>query len=143
MKALTLWQPWASLIVDLRKPVETRSWGTSYRGPLAIHAGMKVDADACSRFGYVPSMVPRGAVLGTSVLSNCVVFPDDSVTPDDYGDYTPGRFGFVLTEVVKFARPVQAKGMYGLWEWPGNTAPIKNGRPSKKTDLTRFTKPER
>lgn len=39
MKMLTLHQPWASLIACGVKTIETRSWSTDYRGPLAIHAG--------------------------------------------------------------------------------------------------------
>lgn len=39
MKALSLWQPWATLIQVGVKWIETRSWRTAYRGPLAIHAG--------------------------------------------------------------------------------------------------------
>lgn len=38
MKALTLTQPWATLIALGAKRIETRSWSTDYRGPLAIHA---------------------------------------------------------------------------------------------------------
>lgn len=38
MKALTVWQPWASLLACGAKQFETRSWATSYRGPIAIHA---------------------------------------------------------------------------------------------------------
>ena len=41
MKALTIQQPWASLITMGVKIIETRSWSTKYRGPLAIHAGLK------------------------------------------------------------------------------------------------------
>ncbi len=41
MKALTIWQPWASLIAAGEKIYETRSWPTKYRGPIAIHAAMK------------------------------------------------------------------------------------------------------
>ena len=41
MKALTIWQPWASLIARGVKQYETRSWATKYRGPIAIHAAMK------------------------------------------------------------------------------------------------------
>lgn len=39
MKALTIWQPWAWLIVTGTKPVENRTWATDYRGPMLIHAG--------------------------------------------------------------------------------------------------------
>lgn len=38
---LSLWQPWAQLIVAGRKTIETRSWSTKHRGPLAIHAAKK------------------------------------------------------------------------------------------------------
>ena len=41
MKALTIWQPWASLIARGVKQYETRSWATKYRGPIAIHAAVK------------------------------------------------------------------------------------------------------
>lgn len=45
MKAITLWQPWASLLAYGAKKYETRSWERSYRGPMAIHAG---------KFGFGP-----------------------------------------------------------------------------------------
>ncbi len=38
MKALSLLQPWATLVVIGVKQIETRSWSTAYRGPLLIHA---------------------------------------------------------------------------------------------------------
>lgn len=46
MKALTIWQPWASLLACGAKQYETRSWATSYRGPIAIHAAKKNVFDA-------------------------------------------------------------------------------------------------
>ncbi len=46
MKALTLHQPWAHLVAEGVKTVETRSWRTNYRGLLAIHAGL--DMNACA-----------------------------------------------------------------------------------------------
>lgn len=65
MKALTLWQPWASLVALGVKTVETRSWSTPYRGPLAIHAAATPDGfdqlpgdadgntEAGWRYGYI------------------------------------------------------------------------------------------
>lgn len=41
MKALTVWQPWATLWACGAKEFETRGWATSYRGPIAIHAAQK------------------------------------------------------------------------------------------------------
>ena len=45
MRAVSLWQPWASLIADGRKKVETRHWPMHYRGPLAIHATQRVEKE--------------------------------------------------------------------------------------------------
>lgn len=47
MKAVTIIQPFATLAALGVKTLETRSWATKYRGPLAIHAGQKVDKEAC------------------------------------------------------------------------------------------------
>ena len=44
MKAITLTQPWATLVAIGAKRIETRSWRTFYRGPLAIHAGKTLPA---------------------------------------------------------------------------------------------------
>lgn len=41
MKALTIWQPWASLLACGAKKYETRSWATKYKGQIAIHAAIK------------------------------------------------------------------------------------------------------
>jgi hypothetical protein len=41
MRTISLWQPWASAIALGAKRVETRSWATNYRGPLAIHAAKR------------------------------------------------------------------------------------------------------
>lgn len=46
MKALTLTQPWATLVAIGAKKIETRSWSTSYRGPLAIHAAKSFPKNA-------------------------------------------------------------------------------------------------
>jgi len=41
MKAISLWEPWASLIMTGAKKWETRSWSTNYRGELLICASKK------------------------------------------------------------------------------------------------------
>ena len=116
MKTLTLIQPWASLIVDGKKTVETRSWPTKHRGLLAIHAGKKVDSAACIEFGYSPKTIVTGSILGTCEVRDCVEFPNAKTPPDPYGDFTNGRFGWILTNVKKFVAPKAAKGLLGLWE---------------------------
>jgi hypothetical protein len=75
MKAISLFQPWASLIMLGYKSYETRSWATKHRGPLAIAASAgKQGREACApgtdiavmlaNHGLTFDDLPRGAVLG-------------------------------------------------------------------------------
>lgn len=86
MKCISLWQPWASLVAIGAKRIETRSWSTSYRGPLAIHAAKKWTAalrDLC----WTPTfraalsdpretvncggLLPRGAIVAVTKVIHC------------------------------------------------------------------------
>jgi len=175
IKALTLWQPWASLIALGIKFIETRSWSTKYRGPLAIHAGMKLPptslldvgdwricydrADRGARipfmvdathYGYqLPKWLQFGAVVATcelvdvvpiettlTSLSALVIISDGSLiyakrTKEQYfllpgsrdvtdqlpyGDFSPGRFAWILSDINPLSVPIPAKGKQGLWE---------------------------
>jgi hypothetical protein len=146
MKALTLTQPWATLVAIGAKRIETRSWSTKYRGPLAIHAAkgfpkwareftMKpVCYQAVKGHGIgSPDGYPTGVVLATCDLVDCLpteatccipgVFDDfpELNTPleREFGDYSAGRYGWVLENVRQLQVPVPAKGSLGLWEWGG------------------------
>lgn len=84
MKAITIRQPWASLIASGEKRYETRSWPTKYRGPIAIHAGKQDDPDvfqyllckiatmeqleACGITPETLQKLPHGAVIATAEL---------------------------------------------------------------------------
>ena len=84
MKALTIWQPWASLIACGAKQYETRSWPTKYRGPIAIHAAIKdpcklplLDKAELERFTWEEidarrcpgwCLMPRGKIIATAEL---------------------------------------------------------------------------
>ncbi|MFC6545752.1 ASCH domain-containing protein [Cohnella cellulosilytica] len=81
MKAITVWQPWATLIALRLKRFETRSWSTKYRGPIAIHAAKHIDREACERepiksalaeHGYTASNLPTGVVVATCILTDCL-----------------------------------------------------------------------
>jgi len=76
VKALSVQQPWAGLIVTGIKAVENRTWATTYRGPLWIHAGKRYDEAAVdllpkSFAGPLPrACAVRGAVIGAVVLTD-------------------------------------------------------------------------
>jgi activating signal cointegrator 1 len=117
LKALSLWQPWASLIYDGRKTIETRSWKMWHRGPLAIHAAKRIEKDACASFGYDWRTIPSGSILCIVDVVDCVRFPSPKAPPDEYGDFSEGRFGFLLKMLEKFPVPIPARGMQGIWTW--------------------------
>ncbi|ETT32155.1 ASCH domain-containing protein [Paenibacillus sp. FSL R5-808] len=139
MKAITIIQPWATLIALGEKQFETRSWFTKHRGELAIHAGKKIDREAClaepirstlARYGYTADNLPNGAVVAVVVMKDCLQSVDtwtdgyllengSYVYPPEYefGDFTPGRYGWQLSNVRPLPEPIPAKGQQGLWNW--------------------------
>jgi len=142
MKAITLTQPWATLVAIGAKKIETRSWRTEHRGPIAIHAAKNMPRSASALIGrepfrrhlypapvYVgrPCHLPRGVIVATAVLvavrptkflsGPSVHVPDPSTDEYAFGDYTPGRFMWFLEDVVALSEPVPARGALGLWEW--------------------------
>lgn len=139
MKALTLTQPWASLMALQQKRIETRSWYTGYRGELVIHAakGFPVWAkELCSQREFATALGGRTAAQLPLSRGLCVVRLLACIRTEDihkaeavlghkpnareieFGDYGEGRFAW-LTEYV---RPLPGrdavKGSLGLWEWP-------------------------
>lgn len=136
MKALTLWQPWASAVVAGLKYVEFRDWPTSYQGLLAIHAAKrKVDSvsacgDLCEqiwqRTGMVPGDLPLGAIVGAVYLDRCVdlhpvnwnrsaQITDVLKAQDVYGYSDDSKFGWFFTRYIQFSFPIPKKGMQRLW----------------------------
>lgn len=140
MNCLTLTQPYATLIAIGAKKIETRSWWTGHRGPLAIHAakGMpfdeawfamyQIDAirDALSGAGYrCLDDLERGAVVATCRLVDCVPTTGIEQTPAvDWlsdaelamGDLSDGRYAWLLADVRRLTDPIPARGGLGLWE---------------------------
>jgi hypothetical protein len=112
MKALSIRQPWAHLVVTGRKRVENRAWATRYRGPLIIHAGVRwtdepIDEIENRHDIRIPRDLPRGGIVGLVDLVDIVRRSDDP--------YFTGPLGWVFANarVLPF-RPVV--GRLGLFE---------------------------
>jgi activating signal cointegrator 1 len=119
MRALTIQQPWAHLIIRGDKRVENRTWPTRYRGPLAIHAGKGrawLRRAEGSGFRVRGSELDFGAVIGTVELVDCL--PLDEYR-QRYGDdeYACGPWCWVLRDARPLAEPVPCRGSLGLWTW--------------------------
>ena len=145
MRALTLTQPWATLVAIGAKTIETRSWGTDHSGPIAIHAakGFPREArDVCQiapfaevlKAGGVGAIgdLPLGVVVAVAHLHTCFRFTEETerwlrsrsahqrlpAHEVDFGDYTPGRYGFKFVRVQALAKPLACRGMLSLWHVP-------------------------
>ncbi len=108
MKALSIRQPWAWLIVSGHKDVENRSWPTSFRGTFLVHAARRFDAEGYERVKAAmdvampePDAFERGGIVGAADLVACVEQHDSP--------WFSGPYGFVLTK----ARPLPFAPMPG------------------------------
>jgi hypothetical protein len=110
MKILTVRQPWASLIVAGIKDVENRSWRTTYRGRLGIHAAMRFDQDALDAYGHLlDDDLPLGALVGSVTLTDCIT--------DSRSEWAePGQWHWILTDAKKRVRPKPMTERLGLWQ---------------------------
>ena len=141
MKAISLWQPWASAIALGNKKVETRSWWTKYRGPLAIHAAKRWQSDQRefasveAAFGRLPGKLPFGAIVAVADLVDVKrteeLESDVDAIERIYGDYSAGRFGWILENVQALEDPVPFRGAQGLFFVPDNVV-------STECDLNRM-----
>jgi len=127
MRALTIRQPWASLILAGKKTIETRTARTNRRGPVFLHAAAtmgKSEREAAIREGLDPDMLPRGAIIGTIEIVDSVPASelDVSAAERSRGDYRPGRWGWKLSNVRALQKPIPAKGALSFWQVPGDVA---------------------
>lgn len=148
LKVLTLSQPWASLVAIGAKRTETRSWATPYRGPLAIHAAkgfprwvqdlchdepfctVLADANLISA-QTAALLLPLGAIIATCRLTACLPTTEARTRlsrgyppyEEDFGDFSPGRWAWLLEDVEALPTPIPAKGALGLWTFPDWRAP--------------------
>lgn len=146
MKALTIWQPWAELIILGHKTMETRGWKPYYSDRrIAIHAAAykrlphEIYMEIAAAIGipperyngswlyYIEHRIPAesfGAVIGTATIGRVLTSSEAvkviSLKEMALGDYSPRRYAWELTDVQAFEKPIPARGQQGLWEWDGS-----------------------
>ncbi|MBX3482522.1 ASCH domain-containing protein [Phenylobacterium sp.] len=132
---LSLWEPWASLIVCGAKWHETRHWPTKVRGLVAIHAAKKCDRpgapdEVCEVFlgpGWARTR-PAGCVVAVAQLTGCYHAahlvegrPPLLAATDNLdqrcGNFDPGRYGFRLDHVRPLREPLPLIGRQGWFDW--------------------------
>ena len=133
MRVLSVRPPWANLIALGIKTVELRSWQTAYRGPLAIHAGLRVDKEAIRHLlgtlphykTFIEDVSVLGAIVAISELSDIFPYPGIS---DYFCDADKHRaplscfinYGWHLPpgKPRKLETPVVFRGRQGLFNIP-------------------------
>lgn len=133
--ALSLWEPWATLMALGAKKIETRSWPTSHRGALLICASVRKNKKEMDKLlGYDPEYGPNretpfwSALKATSMsyghavalvdLHDCM--PTDRFRPSpvsdewEFGNYGPDRFAWITTGLRRL-KPFPVKGKQGIF----------------------------
>jgi len=143
MKALSLWQPWATLMAAGLKKVETRGWFTAYRGPLLIHAAKRKPKreeleDICEALEMfwdktgidceILEDMTYGAILCHVGLIKCLATSSNVIPSIDeieywLGNYEDGRFMWTTDNLIKFDTPIPYRGSQGFFNVPDELLP--------------------
>lgn len=137
VKAITLQDPYGTLVANGHKQYETRSWKIAYRGPLVIHVGKTLAINwkdtvflSLLRDAGIPD--PRKLPFGCAVCicELTAIYRTEDVMPHisdrelAFGNYGPGRAVWRLEKVRRFQKPIPCLGKQGLWDW---TLPLPEG----------------
>ena len=129
MKVLSLTEPYATLIKIGKKKIETRSWKTSYRGKLYIHASSTKIPKVYKNNTELMSLVNvnnlnYGHIICSCDLVDCIEMTDEFIenvkkNSGEYvsGIYAKGRYAWILENVEIIKKPIEAKGHLGIWNF--------------------------
>lgn len=127
MKVLSLTEPFATLICEKKKQIETRSWKTHYRGELYIHASitkipkeykensslMNLVKDQSFHFGFI---ICKCRLVDCIYMTREYVLDIQKNHPQEFlcGDYQEGRYAWILEDIEVLNQPILAKGQLGI-----------------------------
>ncbi|MDE5539958.1 MAG: ASCH domain-containing protein [Bacilli bacterium] len=129
MKVLSLTEPYATLIKEGNKKIETRSWKTSYRGKLYIHASStKIPKEYRSNKELMAlvdtNKLNYGNIICSCELVDCVEMTDEFIekikkNKKEFvsGVYSKGRYAWILKDIEALNEPIKAKGHLGIWNF--------------------------
>jgi len=128
MKALTIKQPWASLITHGHKEFEFRTWQTKYRGKILIHAGLTKEKEYLDAFKNYNLDIQFGCIIGEAELVDCLLV-DEKMNKELINSqsiaYTnhdrTGLYAWKLINIKKYNQPIYCKGALSLWEYDNFT----------------------
>ncbi len=130
MKVISIKEPFATLIRNGDKRIETRSWKTNYRGELFIHASGKNLAKEFLKNDYIVNLIDGldmnyGNIICRGNLVDCVYMDEsflNSIREDvkeyNLGLYDIGRYAWIFEDVEPIY-PIPAKGQLNIWNYDG------------------------
>ena len=126
MKAITIKEPYATLIANGYKEYEFRVWKTNYRGDILIHAGKSYDKNITEKYKDRNLKYSPGKIIAKATLTDCIEVDEEFAKkmlkkdPVVYSNLKRKRdkklYAFKL-ENVKKIEPIEAKGKLSLWEY--------------------------
>ena len=129
IKVLSIIEPWATLIKEKKKYIEIRTWKTSYRGELYIHASKKKidvkDEHITDLLDLIPNVeMGYGKIIFRCKLGDCIYIDENfkeeiSQNKQEYlcGDFNIGRYAWILEDIVPLEKPIDAKGQLNIWNY--------------------------
>ena len=129
IKVLSIIEPWATLIKEGKKKIETRSWKTSYRGELYLHASSKhidkKNPDLHNLLNLIPNIsMAYGNIICKCKLVDCIYMDEAFMeqiqsNPQEFmcGEYKVGRYAWFLEDVEVLKEPIPAKGHLNIWNF--------------------------
>lgn len=130
MKVISLLEPWASLVKERVKFIETRSWKTNYRGELYIHASKrklskKDNIELQNQLSLLSNInFKYGYIIAKCKLIDCKYMDEQFIkeikkNKKEYicGDYKVGRYAWILSDIEILDEPIEAKGSLGIWNY--------------------------
>lgn len=129
MKVVSIIEPWASLIKEKVKYIETRSWKTNYRGKIYIHASLKKVPKKDERINNLITLLKDkdfkyGHIIAEATLVDCIYMDEDFISKiknnnQEYicGEYSIGRYAWILEDIKELSKPIPAKGSLGIWNY--------------------------
>ena len=135
MKVLSIREPFATLIMEKTKTIETRSWKTNYRGELYIHSCLSYSKSLNEKEAskLLKNDIQLGKILCRCILVDCIYMDEKYIgkikieDPINYkcGRYEVGRYAWILEDVEPLEKPIDTKGKLGIWNY--SDGGIKNG----------------
>lgn len=129
MKVISLTEPFATLIKEKKKKIETRSWKTTYRGEIYIHASStrvpKEWKENKELMSLIEDELSFGKIICKCNLVDCIEMTEEWIDkikkeqPEEYvcGIYEKGRYAWILEKIEPLEEPITVKGHLGIWNY--------------------------